>query len=143
MKTLLFTPSLDDRAGRGIIKSRLGIQATADDTPTGEVTVVAAEYFIDTITDPGSGISMTLNAQAPIVSLNATIDTATINSLAHGTHVVYVRAQDELGNWGAVGEVDLEVDLVGVELAMTSWGVQPKRMRKGIAPAGAEVIHIR
>jgi len=32
---------------------------------------------------------------------------------------------------------------VGVELAMTLGGVQLKRMRKGIAPAGAEVIHIR
>lgn len=97
----------------------VGIQATADDTPTGEVTVVAAEYFIDTITDPGTGFTMTLNAQAPIASLSATIDTAAINSLAHGTHVVYVRAQDELGNWGAVGEVALEVDLVGP----TSFGV--------------------
>ena len=91
----------------------VGIQATADDTPTGEVTVVAAEYFIDTVTDPGTGTTMTLNAQAPIVSLNATIDTATIAGLAHGTHVVYVRAQDELGNWGAVEQIDLEVDLVG------------------------------
>jgi hypothetical protein len=89
------------------------IQATADDTPTGEVMVVAAEYFIDTVTDPGTGITMTLNAQAPIVSLNATIDAATINSLTHGTHVVYVRAQDELGNWGAVEPIDLEVDMVG------------------------------
>jgi len=29
MKTMLFTPSLDDRAGKGVIKSRLGIQSNA------------------------------------------------------------------------------------------------------------------
>jgi len=29
MKTMLFTPALDDRAGKGVIKSRLGIQANA------------------------------------------------------------------------------------------------------------------
>ena len=32
--------------------------------------------------------------------------------------------------------------MVGVVLAMTSWGAQLKSTRKGIAPASAKVIHI-
>ncbi len=113
----------------------VGIQATADDTPTGEVMVVAAEYFIDTVTDPGTGISMTLNAQATIVSLEATIDAATINSLTHGTHVVYVRAQDELGNWGAVEPIDLEVDLVGPTSVGVSLTPNPSNGTKAVNSA--------
>lgn len=113
----------------------VGIQATADDTPTGNVPVVAAEYFIDTVTDPGTGITMTLNAQATIVSLNATIDTATIAGLSHGTHTVYVRALDELGNWGAVEPVNLEVDLVGPTSIGVSLTPNPSNGTKAVNSA--------
>jgi FtsP/CotA-like multicopper oxidase with cupredoxin domain len=124
---------LNDSPANGT--KHVGIQATADDTPTGQVMVVAAEYFIDTVTDPGTGISLTLNAQAPIVSLSATIDAATVNSLTHGTHTVYVRAQDELGNWGAVEPIDLEVDLVGPTSVGVSLTPNPSNGAKAVNSA--------
>ncbi|MFZ1397120.1 MAG: multicopper oxidase domain-containing protein [Candidatus Promineifilaceae bacterium] len=111
------------------------IQATADDMPTGQVNVVAAEYFIDTVTDPGTGITMTLNAEAPIVSLSATIDAATINSLSHGTHTVYVRALDTLGNWGAVEPIDLVVDMLGPDSFFISLSPNPTNGTKPVNSA--------
>ncbi|MBE2223980.1 MAG: multicopper oxidase family protein, partial [Anaerolineae bacterium] len=89
------------------------IQATADATIVGDIDVVGAEYFIDTPGADGDGIAMTLNRQAPISSLTAEIDAATIQALSEGAHIIYMHALDELGNWGEYSTITLIVDRTG------------------------------
>jgi hypothetical protein len=89
------------------------LQATGSDSAAGNHNVTAAEYFIDIDPGVGSATAFTIATPAPVVSLNATIPAATVNALAEGSHLVTVRAQDALGNWGAVGTVALVVDKTG------------------------------
>jgi FtsP/CotA-like multicopper oxidase with cupredoxin domain len=87
----------------------VAISATGDDTTTGNGNVVAAEYSID----GGAAVPMTLNKTAPIVSLTATIATATVNALSNGPHAVSVRSRDAAGNWGPLASQTLTVDKTG------------------------------
>ena len=89
------------------------IRATADETLIGNIDVVAAEYFIGTTGANGSGIPMDLNRTAPISSLSAQIDAATIQGMTPGDYPILIHAQDVLGNWGGFGTINLKVDKVG------------------------------
>jgi hypothetical protein len=87
----------------------VALNATGDDQATGNSNVTAAEYTID----GGVAVTMTVNVAAPVASLSATIPAATINALSEGTHVVSVRSQDALDNWGAVATITLTLDQTG------------------------------
>jgi len=87
------------------------IQATGDDTMSGNSDVTAAEYVIDNIADPAT--PMLVTPVAPIASLNATIDALTMGGLAEGEHTLYVRSQDSLGHWGGYATAPLLVDQTG------------------------------
>lgn len=89
------------------------IRATADETLIGNINVVAAEYFIGTPGVDGTGIPMNLNRTAPISSLSAQIDAATIQGMTPGDYTISIHALDELGNWGGFGTINLKVDKVG------------------------------
>ena len=84
-------------------------QGTADDSPHGSGTVVAATYSID----GGPATPLALNKQATVAGLSATIPAATVATLPQGARVVSVTSQDDLGNWGAAGTVTLTVDRTG------------------------------
>jgi carboxypeptidase T len=76
------------------------LHATVDEQRNGGQRIAAAEYYLDT--PPwrgGTPIPMT----ALDGSFNSIVETATttIGPLS-GRHIVFVRGQDELGNWGAV-----------------------------------------
>jgi hypothetical protein len=84
----------------------VALHATADDTASGGSNVAVAEYTID----GGTAVAMSVSpAGAKVASLNATITAAAVNALGNGTHVVLVRSQDVLGNWGAPATIDLVV----------------------------------
>jgi len=90
----------------------VALSATANDTATGGSNIAAAEYTIDS----GAYTSMTVSPSGvKIASLTASIPAATVNGLTpEGTHVVSVRSQDSLGNWGSPpATINLIVDKTG------------------------------
>jgi len=96
----------------------LTLAATFSDVRNGNSSVVRAEYVIDNLgIAEGSGqpFDMAGIAAAPTLSgLTATINlAAVVPALAEGKHMVYVRAQDSAGNWGAVGSVGFTLALTG------------------------------
>ena len=50
---------------------------------------------------------------SPTVPVTATIPVSTLAGLSSGTHTVYVRGQDSLGNWGAFSFATLTLDKTG------------------------------
>jgi hypothetical protein len=77
------------------------LTATVDDTATGGSTVTAAEYFLDTVGAPGSGTAMTGTFGAVSVAVSAAV------AVPAGSHSLYVRGQDSVGNWGALSAVQV------------------------------------
>ena len=89
--------------------ANVALSATADDRASGNSNIAAAEYRIDS----GPTASMNVNTAAPVASLTATILSPTVNALSQGSHVVSVRSQDSLGNWGTPATINLVVDKNG------------------------------
>jgi hypothetical protein len=81
----------------------VALHATGNDTATGGSNITAAEYFIGATGADGSGTSMSVNAAAPIASLDATI------SAPVTAGVVSVHAMDAMGNWGPFAMINLSV----------------------------------
>ncbi|HEV7897254.1 MAG TPA: multicopper oxidase domain-containing protein [Planosporangium sp.] len=96
--------------------SDLALSATGDDTAVGG-TVAAAEYFVDAVTDNGTGQPLALNQTgAKVAAETATIPMATVAALAEGRHAVAVHTRDSLGLWGPMATIDLVVDRTGPTL---------------------------
>ena len=94
--------------------SSVDVFGTVDDSARGnsDVNIVKpAECFIDT--DPGidNGIPMFIfdGLTSPTEVVNCTIDGTITSALSVGEHSIYVRGQDEFGNWGTVFEGRLHV----------------------------------
>jgi hypothetical protein len=100
------------------------LSATGDDrAAAGSIT--AAEYFVDTVGADGTGIAMSVNRNASVAALTATIGAATVRQLGEGKHVLYVHSKDSLGLWGPPLSVDLPVDLSGPVADAASVGPNP------------------
>ncbi len=90
------------------------LSATIDDTETGFSTIADAEWVRDGSSDPSAvdwtgATSMSLSSSSEIVTAEAlNIDTST---WIEGTHRLWVRGQDDPGNWGTekASYVDIEV----------------------------------
>lgn len=89
------------------------LSADISDAATGGQTVDAAEYFVDTLGANGAGTPITIATPATTVSVNATLTSAFLATLASGNHTFYVHGRDDLGNWGAVSSVVLNLDTAG------------------------------
>ncbi|TKJ30224.1 MAG: hypothetical protein CEE40_05530 [Chloroflexi bacterium B3_Chlor] len=113
----------------------VAIQATGDARPSGPVNVVAAEYFIDTTGAPDTGEVMTLNHDAPVASLTATIPQGTVAALSEGAHTIHIHAQDSLDNWGGFGQIALHVDQSGPIASSVSVAPNPNNGNLGILPS--------
>jgi FtsP/CotA-like multicopper oxidase with cupredoxin domain len=87
------------------------LTASVSDATTGNANVTAAEYYIDTTA--GTGTAMSGAFGSPTVSVSATIPASIIDALPSGTHTVYVRGQDSLGNWGALSSATFSIDKTG------------------------------
>jgi len=92
------------------------INATVFDNLTGKGVIKAAEYFIDLLGAPGTGVAML----ARDGSLNTTHEAVTgvvapgvYFALGNGTHTIYVRGQDALGNWGSAATTAFVKDALG------------------------------
>ncbi|MDI6693906.1 MAG: multicopper oxidase domain-containing protein [Anaerolineales bacterium] len=102
----------------------IAIQATGDDSASGNGDIVAAEYFIDIDVQnppaPGSGAPLTVNVAAPIASLNGVIPAAVMSGLSEGAHQLYIRSLDSQSNWGDFATANLPVDRSGPTTASVS-----------------------
>lgn len=78
---------------------------TANDSAAGNHNITAAEYSIDA----GAPTAITVASPAPVKILNVGLP----SGLGAGTHIVSVRSQDALGNWGSSAAINLVVDQTG------------------------------
>ncbi len=122
----------------------VAIQATADDTATGNVNVVEAEYFIDPAlpVTPNTGMPLALNGNKPVVSLTGSIPAATVNSLAEGAHTIFIHARDTLDNWGSGGEITLMVDKSGPGAIITDITPNPNNGQLAVN-ASSNAVRVR
>jgi hypothetical protein len=105
------------------------LTATVSDAATGGANVTAAAYFVDSVTGTGTAIT------GFVVGVS-TVVTATVAAPA-GQHILYVRGQDSLGNWGPVSSVLVSGgDVVGP--ATTSPTLTPS-LTNGTGTAGVAV----
>ena len=89
------------------------LAGSVSDVATGNGNVTAAEYLIDATGAGGTGTAMSGAFGSPTVSVSATIPPATLAALSSGSHTVYVRGRDTLGNWGALSSVTFNLDKTG------------------------------
>ncbi|MCA9929818.1 MAG: hypothetical protein KC419_15130 [Anaerolineales bacterium] len=87
--------------------NQLTITAVIDDSHNGNQSIASAVYTIDTPYWTTGAITETLTPadgsfDAPIETGTAVID---LNTLTPGRHLLYLRAQDDQGNWGVVTAV--------------------------------------
>jgi hypothetical protein len=76
------------------------VDAQISDVATGNSPLQAAEMFVDSIGENGSGFPLNATDGAfdsPVENVRGVID-----SLPPGIHVIYVHGRDAYGNWGAV-----------------------------------------
>jgi hypothetical protein len=73
------------------------LSATVDDTTTGGSNVMAAEYYLDSTSSAAN--PMTGAFGTPTVNVSASV------TVSSGPHTLYVRGQDDQGNWGAFSSI--------------------------------------
>ena len=100
------------------------VSATGDDTAAGGV-ITDAEYFVDSVGVNGSGVHVTPNRLAMVVSEDATLLAATVKALGEGPHHVFMHSKDSLGLWGPTLDIALPVDLAGPGVDAASIGPNP------------------
>lgn len=90
------------------------VSANADDTnPAAASTVRRAEYFLDTLDVPGTGQALSAvdgRFDSRTESIRVTLDTTGWS----GSRVIYVRAEDSVGNWGTIVSATLEIQAESV-----------------------------
>ena len=112
------TPSAGDTTGPLTTGVSLALpsgalSAQVSDMGTGDANVTEAEYFIDTTGTVGSGAAMSGAFGSSAVTVNATIPAGVIAAWTHGSHTVYVRGRDAVGNWGAFSSTIITIDKLG------------------------------
>ena len=105
-------------------RTAIQVSTTGDDSAA-EGVVDGAELFLDSVGANGTGLAMTLNRSADIVSEDVTVPAAlspgqTCQStpvvaacLTEGTHHLWVHSHDSLGLWGPPLDLPLVVDKTG------------------------------
>ncbi len=91
----------------------LTLTASLSEAETGGADVVAAEFFVDALGDPGTGTPMAGAFGPGPVSVSTTISAADLASLSSGEYILYLRGQDGNGNWGPVGAAILHMAVDG------------------------------
>lgn len=85
------------------------LTATVSDITTGGSDITAAEYFIDTVGDHGSGTAMVASDgvfNSPAEAVTSPVD---VSGLTPGTYTLYVHGKDDKGNWGSTSSTQLAV----------------------------------
>jgi hypothetical protein len=127
-------PTLTPNPTNGSVN--VAVHATGNDSASGGSNIAAGEYTID----GGAAVPMTVNAAAPVASLDATILAATVNALAQGPHIVSIRSQDAAGNWGAPATITLNVDKTAPATSAVSAAPNPNN---GTLPINPGTLAVR
>jgi hypothetical protein len=139
------TPSGSDTTGpltSGVTLSAAGaglytLTATEDDTTTGGATIGAAEYRIDSTSNPPAAMSATDLAfdevTEAVTTATGAIDTTGWTS---GSHTVFVRGQDALGNWGSFASATISLDTAGPAVSALTLTPNPSNGSVAVALAG-------
>jgi len=114
--------SLTPNPSNGAVSVALSF--TASDVASGNSNVTAAEYWVDA----GPHQPISVSAPAPVKTLNATIPAG----LSAGSHVVSVRSQDALGNWGNTATINLIIDQTGPVTSSVSAVPNPNNGFQGL-----------
>jgi len=85
------------------------LSATVDDTGTGANFVMAAEYFVDTVGENGTGTQLSASDGYFDYALENVAAQLDVSELSEGSHTVYVHGMDAVGNWGNFSSVVLNV----------------------------------
>jgi hypothetical protein len=101
------------------------VTASASDAGTGGGTIAAAELWVDSpAPNFGGGVAMTVSASGSSTSaVTGSIPAALLQGMSQGQHRVYVRAQDQVGNWGPVSSAQLTLASTGA--VTTNLSVSP------------------
>jgi hypothetical protein len=89
------------------------LTANVNDSTTGNSSVAAAEYFIDTVGANGSSSAMAASDGAFDSSAEAVTATVNVSALAAGDHTFHVHGRDTPGNWGGTGAVVITITTGG------------------------------
>ncbi len=124
---IILTPSVTNSAA-------VAVSATADDRPTGNANISAAEYFIDAVGADGSGTALAVSAAQPVASITGSIAAGIVAGLAPGTHTIYFHALDANGNWGsaAAATATLTIDRTGPATSGASVNPTPNNGTVGV-----------
>ncbi len=114
------------------------VSATADDTDTGGSTIQAAEYTIDAVPPVDPVPNMTVNKNAVIASIDATISQSEVALLSEGVHTVYIRSQDSADNWGGPVQIDLLIDQTGPNVSNVLIAPNPNNGKLPFEPASLD-----
>jgi FtsP/CotA-like multicopper oxidase with cupredoxin domain len=112
--------------------SGVTLSATIDDSLTGGLDVVAAEYYIDGAGLPGTGIPLVITTPAQTVTVSENIPAAALALLPSGYRVFYVRGQDSGGSWGPVGSGVLNLDKEGPAIIGMTLDPEPSNGSKSV-----------
>ena len=115
--------------------STVTLTANIDDSASGNSTVFAAEYFINTTGSNGSGVNMSASDgfDSPFEAVFAEIN---VSGWAPDNYTLYVHGMDSAGNWGEVVMVLLEV----TELPANTSHVHSINMSLGTKTAGKNIF---
>ena len=92
----LYIRALDENGIWTATETRAFVIQLAASPPSVGTEVTAMEYFIDDDPGAGNGIPIAVTPGTS-VNINISID---VSSLSSGLHFLYIRTQDDLGNWG-------------------------------------------
>ncbi|MCJ7710826.1 MAG: hypothetical protein MUQ32_08335, partial [Chloroflexi bacterium] len=112
------------------------LAASVSDVATGNANVAAAEYFIDATGATGTGTAMSGTFGSPTVAVSATIPPAILAGLTSGSHTVFVRGQDSLGNWGVFSSTILSIDTTGPTTSALVLNPNPSNGSVSVALSG-------
>jgi len=85
------------------------IRAVIDDSNTGWSTIIAAEYFVESIGENGTGTPMTaLDGlfDSPTETVYAEVN---VTGWSLGNHTIYVHGRDASGHWGNFSSIELVI----------------------------------
>lgn len=125
MLTFLRVTAGGDPGGAGPIASGVtvtpsktdgSVDVTLSATLTDDDNVVAYEYFVDTLGAPGTG-TVTAAGPASPITVDVLFTSAELAGWSNGEHVLYIRGQDGLGNWGTPGSAALYLDKAGPSIS--------------------------
>jgi hypothetical protein len=86
-------------ASTGVSWAAGTLKATVSDAATGNANIQSAEYYLDSIAGPPTAMTAVDALDSSTEAFTAPV------AIATGQHVLYVRGQDSLGNWGPLGSV--------------------------------------